>query len=672
MSIYTIIIIVLAILLIVLLIVSLFLSKVKYLVGFKEDEVLDTNNENYVLFNVESRYKKYIDNYKITKIKNDRFLSIKVNSDTYFFNCNILCYKDDKIYKIINVSDYLKKYNEEYLIKLPYSASSFKLEFKELNEEKFEDVVDIKIKKIRYYLLATIFALISVIPLTISYLIVYTIPGSSEYYPTNWENEILKAFFDLNTYIIVALIIFVLIFGLTLLFLFLLNKRKSFALLKNEAKEKEDEKGIDIKDYLIFKIKSKSRKERDENTKGLVKKDYFVVSLLKKRSFLSGTINIEVLNELDEVIASMPYQIDKYFKKVEILKTTNIHKLQVTYRKLYFKNFVYIDDNAQFHEYKNRNGVKGGIVKLKGFVPSFASLVLVALISASNIFININKVNEIKLMPHSFEYVDVYPDVEGSPLAVESYEGESKIVTIPATYRGQDVVEISPSSFLQNENLKEVYFSSSIKIGRAAFKDCTNLAYADLDDVYYIDYEAFKNTDLKEIHINENVEYISIDAFSEIDNIKSLTFNSSSLKLSIKAFANSNVNGDIHMYKIPKSIESASLASLTYRNCYIYEENYTLNKNNYKYYSLNRGTTFFLSDCVHDNASFRLVDGRIDNVFDSELVEETEGTCSKRGTLVYNCHKCGETFTVKTTFNESKHNYVDGECIWCGQKEPKE
>lgn len=48
----------------------------------------------------------------------------------------------------------------------------------------------------------------------------------------------------------------------------------------------------------------------------------------------------------------------------------------------------------------------------------------------------------------------------------------------------------------------------------------------------------------------------------------------------------------------------------------------------------------------------------------------TDSTCTKDGEKIYTCNKCGKT---KTEVIPAKgHKYVDGECIYCGEKEPEQ
>ena len=61
--------------------------------------------------------------------------------------------------------------------------------------------------------------------------------------------------------------------------------------------------------------------------------------------------------------------------------------------------------------------------------------------------------------------------------------------------------------------------------------------------------------------------------------------------------------------------------------------------------------------------------GKIINVTDSEIVSETQSTCSENGIITYRCNYCNQTYDVTKPLDPNNHNYVDGVCTWCGRVE---
>lgn len=121
-----------------LLLLFLFL-KPKYKKDFYEDTLVKTDDTSFAIFSTDEIYAKYIHEYKIFKYGKNRFLTLSKSENIDYVNFDITCYKDQKFLKIINVKDTNIRKQDEYLVKLPTEATSFKVKFNQINEEVFEN-----------------------------------------------------------------------------------------------------------------------------------------------------------------------------------------------------------------------------------------------------------------------------------------------------------------------------------------------------------------------------------------------------------------------------------------------------------------------------------------------------------------------------------------------------
>ena len=107
----------------------------------------------------------------------------------------------------------------------------------------------------------------------------------------------------------------------------------------------------------------------------------------------------------------------------------------------------------------------------------------------------------------------LFREVDGG-YAVVGYEGDSKLIVIPATYEGAAVVSVASNAFYGNTEIVGVYMPESVtNVGNAAFDGCTSLSRLQLGAVTVIGQMAFRNTALTEAHLPDSLLVIGFGAF---------------------------------------------------------------------------------------------------------------------------------------------------------------
>lgn len=653
----------LIVLLVLLFLIVILLFKPFYKGEFLEDELIQTNGENYAEFKVDEKYKEHVDCYKISKYDDDRFLSIVLKDNVYYYEAAIICYKDKKIAKIILIKNFLKNYSEDFLIKLPSFATSFKLEFLSINEEEFKVNNIYKTKKIKLFLISSLFSLISIIPLFLTYSFIYLGEGNPSF--DEWNN-VLDVYFNKYYFYIAAITIFALTFIIVLTILLLKNREIKFKLIKNkkndENNENNNKKAINIYKFLNYKIDYKID-YKDDN------KRYFIFKLLKKKQFLEGIINFKAFDKDSNLILTFPYKINKYSRKVKILKTLDFNTLTAKYKILFFKKFIYKNNEISLYEYKNKNGVINEINETKGFLISSFTCFAIFILLFSSFFNASSYLNKIKNSINDYEYEFVDEENKDEGITITSYKGDLNKVYIPKIINNYEVKSISPYAFNRNLNIEEVYFSNDIIIESNAFRECSNLKKVDFNYISEIGSYAFNETSLEHIEINDKTKIIEAGAFSSIKNLKSVSFNSSSLKLGNYILKDSILYGDLYIYKQFLEKPYRAFTSFSYNNAFIYDNEGYITKDNYTNIGLKNNTVYFLSSCIHDKSSFIVKDDVIYKEIDAIEINSFEGTCIERSYKEYECNICSKNFKVLGYLNLDVHNFVDGYCTWCGKKE---
>ena len=144
-------------------------------------------------------------------------------------------------------------------------------------------------------------------------------------------------------------------------------------------------------------------------------------------------------------------------------------------------------------------------------------------------------------MEKNFEYNDTMRFINGEFKkigVIEKYEGNDKIVTIPDTYNNMDVYEISSNCFHENRKIEEVFMPTTIgSIGSGAFSFCENLKVINLNDVNYIDTNAFAYSGIEKIVI-DNISEIGMSAFSNCEKLKEVFIDGDIKEIKSSTFVN--------------------------------------------------------------------------------------------------------------------------------------
>lgn len=632
---------------------SLFLLKTKYVREFSEDKLIDTDNEKYAIFDVEEIYKPYINTYKIFKDNEYRFLAIKFKNNVKFIDFNLVLYIDKKVYRILNVKEVGFDYKEEYVIKIPSNVSSVKLDIRQVNDETFE------VKDIEYNILAKniivsiLMSIITTLPLfLISLIVLYYSPNNSEY--DSWNN-LISSVFDSYIIYIIGIILMVLTFLLSFFILKELNKVKP---LKFKEVNKEDNDLFEINKYLSFKVKRSKDKDNE----------YFKIVANKKRKFLKGLIKVTVIDNDDKEILSFEKEIDKYFKRIKIIKKENFKTLKVEVLNAYFKEFKYLYGTQIYNEYRIKQGVKGKLRLTNGVFQVLSVYLLVFIVSIGTLFYSSSYLYNYRYPYNAFDYEFISEEDHSQGIILTEYKGVNDRVYIPLKVGDYDVISISRNFFEEDSNVKEIYFSENVTIDAHAFSNAKNLEYADLSKLPYISGSAFRGTNLKDIVLGDNLSSIEGYAFAEINNINSITIENKNIKIYGNAFRNSTLKGDLILDGEYPNLITNCFDNLVFDACYI-SNNSLITKSNYAHY-FTSNLVYFLSDCVHDDHSF-IYDGseRITEK-SADFVEEIPGTCIDIGYINYRCHYCNEIYKVNTKYDFNNHEYRNGYCTRCGRKEP--
>ena len=640
---------------------GLFFLKVKYVKSFDEDTLISSNEKNYALFDVDNKYKEYVNSYKIIKEGNNRFLALKLKGNVKYINFNIVCYKNEKLLKILNIKDVLNNYKEDYIVKLPLNASSFKIDIIEVNDIYFIENEDIK-KSVYKYILSSLFFSISA---TIAYFLIYliTLPSSPSSIYDSWD-KLIESVFYVPIFYILGAILFLLTFIISFLILFFLNKEKRFAFKENKKKDEEESKEFNIYKYLKFNVKTK--KDKKDNS------GYFIIKLIKKREFIKGEILIKAIDVNNEPLLSFPYKIDKHFKKINIKKNKNIKELKISYNTLYFKKFRYINNEAIYNEYLNKNGVKCETLHIKGVLYSILTFALIFITSLGANFYASYQLNIYRNIENYLNYEFINEENEEEGIKIVESPIKFNTLYIPKEIDGYKVVSIGEGAFKNNEYIKKVYFSNEIEIESEAFLNCSSLEYVDLSKVNNIGLSSFEKTSLKEIYVGKNLDTVNSKAFAGIKTLKKVTLDNPDLALGLNVFRNSVIDGDLIINYEPIGLQRTSFIGISCNEVYIYDYS-KITKVNYNVsYYLKRDHTYFLSECIHDDVSF-IVDknGKIIKTMDVEVSSTFEGTCIEKSYTEYLCHRCGNKYKVEGKLNFQNHNFVDGYCTWCGKAEDR-
>ncbi len=670
-----------------LLLLFLFL-KPKYKKDFYEDTLVKTDDTSFAIFSTDEIYAKYIHEYKIFKYGKNRFLTLSKSENIDYVNFDITCYKDQKFLKIINVKDTNIRKQDEYLVKLPTEATSFKVKFNQINEEVFENDNLKSLPLYKEIIYSILLGVLAVLPIAFISLTVFKSNKVENSLP---QEELMNFLFNQQYYYIAAGVVFALVFLLSFFIIYFNNKKYIFKYKINKKNKTNKEKKKNAEDEILDDLK-KSKKEvklaSDEikvedylSFKTTIKKDskndftYFEIIPIKKVDLINATILIEFLDKEGELVTSIDKEIYHDFKKVKIKQEDEFVSCNIRIKRAVFKNF-YIKNDGQIHkyEYVNKDNVRGCDL---GFYGIFNTVLIYIVVFFASIYGTIYTNNQIEVLknPSSlFEYSPVDEDNPNGNIKITKYIGNVSKVVVPSKIDEKYVEAIGEEAFLENETIKKIAFAGNIKIENSAFASST-LEEVDLTNVTSIGKWAFQNTKLKDVVITEKCLEVQSYAFSEVSTMKSFSIlNTTKLSFNGNVLSGTKIDGDIIVNGKFSYLGTNAFKAKSFNDAYVYKVS-NINFNNYLSYFyryMNYGHIYFEKNCIHDSMSFMINNDEIITKFNSEITGETQGTCVSLGTKTYHCEYCNQTYVTNTTYDLKNHNFVDGVCVWCGKKEEVE
>ena len=155
---------------------------------------------------------------------------------------------------------------------------------------------------------------------------------------------------------------------------------------------------------------------------------------------------------------------------------------------------------------------------------------------------------------------------------LESYTGDDRFVSIPATYNGFPVVCIGKEAFKNNTTVEEIVMSNNIKyIEDDAFYFCPNLKEISLsNNIIEIAWDAFLSCNLLEYTEENNIKYLGNDenkylvAVSATQNLTTYSINENTRLIADRAFAGFNDSG-LRNIIIPNNV--VSIGKEAFENC---------------------------------------------------------------------------------------------------------
>ena len=208
-------------------------------------------------------------------------------------------------------------------------------------------------------------------------------------------------------------------------------------------------------------------------------------------------------------------------------------------------------------------------------------------------------------------------------------EGKNGEYIIPKT-----VTEIRDNAFKNCSSLTNVMIANSVKsIGESAFENCSSLT---------------------SITIPNGVTSVGYNAFYECKNLISVTIPNSVTTIGDFTFSDCSSLSNV---AIPDSVTSIDKSA--FLDCDIEDVYYAGSEAEWKEVSIQSGNYYLTRARIHYG-------GTMESHIYTDIV--TEPTCTERGYTTHTC-TCGISYVDSYT-NALGHDYKNGECTRCGEKDP--
>ena len=626
--------------------IFLVLFKNRYTTYYQIDDIIDTNDETYAVYAPENRWKDYIKEYTVYINDEYRFLKIELTDKVEYININVICYSQKKIKRIVNFLNEIDVKQENYIIKLPDNCDEIKLNVVEVNGEAFYEDKNIKHNVLWRSIVSSIILAVSASVLLFIFRLTY-FGFQNDFF--DWNHLYNLLYYEPWTYVAGAIFIVVLSVSLFLI-LYLSNSIKHKKAKFNKVKRLKIEK--------ILKTKFKSKKHKN-----------YVTNILqlrpkKKWKFKKGEAQVVGYDEEDNVILDKKYFFSKKCKKIYLssyqnLKRVEVKFLAVDFKKIYFKN-------GTFRKKLTKKGVTCGFLRLEG-IKRTRTLFIVSIILLNTFSIykyyEFSSINS-DLSNFKFEYTDS----SESELTITKYEGKNRVVSVPKEFNGSPIVSVSEGAFATNLYINEVYFNGPIELKPDSFRNCLNITKVDFSYVSRIGAHSFGGSRIRELIVDHEMT-IEQGAFAKNKFFRKIIIQDSGCNILSGAFDQTNTRY-LEVHQGSNNLEVGFFGTGTVESGYIFDK-FPISRNNYTSY-VNSSKIKVENDCVHDNTSFFLDNGKIVDKKSYKIDHVIyEATCRSYGRNSVICNYCGATYEVYSNFNPNNHTYgQDGRCTGCGALDP--
>lgn len=626
--------------------VFLMLFKNRYTTYYQTDDIIDTNDETYAVYTPENRWKDYIKEYTVYINDEYRFLKIELTEKVEYINVNILCYRNKKIKRIISFLNEIDVKQDNYVIKLPDNCDEIKLNVVEVNGGSYFEDSNIKRDVLWQSIVSSILLGISASVLLFVFRL-GTIGFENEFFNRNHLYQVLYY----EPWVYVAGAIFIVLLSASLfLVLFISNSVKRKKAKFNKVKKLNINK--------VLKTKFKIIKHKNYES-------YFVkLKPKRKRKFKKGEAIVSCFDENGKKLGEKSVLFTKKRRKIWITNFKGIRSIKVDFSGADFKKIYY--KNGTFRRKITKKGVSCNFLRLDGIKRTRTIFIIsILLLSSFSIYkyYEFSSVNS-DLSNFKFEYTDN----SKSQMTITEYTGKNRIVVIPKEFNDCPIVSVSEGAFTYNLHISEVYFTAPIEIKPAAFQNCLNIKKVDFSYVTRIGSHAFGGSRIRELIVDHQM-VIENGAFANNQFFRKVVIYDTASTIMSGAFENTKTRY-LEVHQGSNRLDSGFYGNGEVDSGYIFDT-YPINHSNYTNY-VNSNKIKVQNDCVHDNTSFFLRNGRIVDT-KSYRVDAviTPATCKTYGINSVICNYCGGTYQVYSELDPNGHIYGDnGHCIYCGKRDP--
>lgn len=623
--------------------VFLKLFKSRYITYYKKDVVEDSDEKTYITYKPEERFREYISSYSIFTNDDYKFAKIVLTDKVQYIDLNIICYKDKKIYKIVDFLNEIDDKKTKYVIKLPDGCDETKLIVHEANGKIFENTDFLKRDVLWRSIVSSILLALSCVFIIFAFRL-----ASSNLENNYFDWQVIYENLYFEPWIYIAAPILAILLGVSFfLILYLSNSIKHKKAKFNKIKRKGISK--------IVKLKIK-RKVKNNFVKFSIK-----IKTKRKYKLRSCDAKVTFYDDDNDIIAEKELHFTKRKKQfcffdLKEAKSSTVEILTADFKKYYF--------NGVIRRKVTKKGATCSFLTLNGIKKSSSIFfIFVFLLSAYSIFqyYSISGVNS-DLRNFTFEYTD---DTK-SAYKITEYEGNSFRVVIPKTFNNKPVVSIGARAFNENLYINELYFSNDIAIEDRAFLNCLNLRKVDFQYITSIGNYGFAGSVIYNIDLSRPMS-IGDNAFQGNPYLFRLHINSPGINFGSDVFKSCKITR-MDFYARGDNFSQATFNGCEISEGYIYKNDIVDSGNVKNYFS---GNVKAEEDCVHNNNSFFIKNGIYitSKSFDISTITVAP-TCSSNGEADVICRYCGQHYITGVNKDPNAHEFIDGYCRFCGVKDP--